>query len=300
MKCACGEKAIHDSFCKKHFICYFESKVFRTIKKFNLLNNKDRIACAVSGGKDSLTALHLIKKFVEQEKLDCQIEAVAIDEGIPDYRDETIEDARKFCGLYGIKMHVYSFEGSFGRGLSGLLANNNKQGSPCTTCGVLRRTLLNKYCIGKYDKMVTGHNLDDEIQTLIMNMLFGKTDLIARMGPKSGVSEIKGFVQRVKPLYFCTEKEVCIYALLKGFRNKFAECPNAKKSFRAFIRDELNNLENSAELKRNIIKTIIRILPNLKDEAKKDAIYTCIVCKGPSASRVCKSCVMIKKCTLTL
>jgi len=67
MKC-CNEKSIielpaGEKLCKQHFIKYFENKVFKTITKFNLLDKEENLGVAVSGGKDSLTLLHILKKL---------------------------------------------------------------------------------------------------------------------------------------------------------------------------------------------------------------------------------------------
>lgn len=305
------------SYCKNHFMKNFEEKVFQSIKANKLIKNNEKIVCATSGGKDSLTVLYLAKKYIEENKFNSSIEAIVIDEGIPGYRDKTVQDVKNFCKKYKIKLKISSFKESYGLELVKILEkrsikkelnktikiheqNSEKQGSPCTTCGILRRDLLNKSCIGKYDKIITGHNMDDEVQTALMNMLFGKTDLLARMGPVTGISEVQGFVQRVKPLYLRSEKEVTIYALLKGFRNEFTECPNAKLSFRAFIRDELNSLENSREIKCNITKALLEILPELKKNSREKSelnqiLKKCISCGSPSALDECKSCIIVKE-----
>ena len=67
MNC-CNAKPIielnnNEKLCKKHFIEYFENKVFRTITKFDLIGKQENIGVAVSGGKDSLTLLHILNKL---------------------------------------------------------------------------------------------------------------------------------------------------------------------------------------------------------------------------------------------
>ncbi len=307
------------AYCPDHFIKFFEEKVFNTIRQNNLIKNKEQIICATSGGKDSLTVLYLSKKYIEENKINSSIEAIVIDEGIPGYRDKTVKDVKNFCRKYKIKLKIASFKEAYGKELAEILEKrkakgnkmtnqtdrgfSDKQGSPCTTCGILRRDLLNKSCIESYDKMITGHNLDDEVQTVLMNMFFGKTDLLARMGPITGISEVDGFVQRVKPLHMCSEKEVTIYALLKGFRNDFSECPNAKLSFRAFIRDELNCLDNSREIKQNIAKSMLGILSDLKEDSRSKSkiqriLKKCVSCGSPSALEECKSCVIVREMSI--
>ena len=88
MQCGkCDLKAVmelqHGALCKSHFISYFEDKVFRTINRYQLIQRKDRICVATSGGKDSLTVLYLTKKYCEKYQIPTNnLFALVIDEGI--------------------------------------------------------------------------------------------------------------------------------------------------------------------------------------------------------------------------
>jgi len=215
----CDENAVflEPTLCKEHFISYFEKKVKKTIKDFKLVKKTDRIIVACSGGKDSTTILYLLKK------IHGTVEALAIDEGIKGYRNKTLVDLKRFCEENKIKLTIYSFKESFGKTLDLML---KKEKNPCTICGTFRRYLLNKHARG-YDKIATGHNLDDESQAIIMNLTKANTELLLRSVPIT--EKKKGFVQRIKPLYFCSEKEVAAYALLKKFSIHFTECPYVNK-----------------------------------------------------------------------
>ena len=100
MNC-CNEKPIielpaGEKLCKKHFIKYFENKVFRTITKFNLIGKKENLGIAISGGKDSLTVLSILNKLSKQNPK-IKLTAIMIDEGIKGYRDATLKTAKDFC-----------------------------------------------------------------------------------------------------------------------------------------------------------------------------------------------------------
>ena len=97
--------------CKNHFIKYWERKVRKTIKKFNLFNKNDRLAVCVSGGKDSLALLSFLNKHSE---LYDSLIALAIDEGISNYRNLTLKELRSFCKFQGIKLKIVSFKEEFG------------------------------------------------------------------------------------------------------------------------------------------------------------------------------------------
>lgn len=281
----CGQKAAiatERAMCRKHFIRYFEEKVKKTIKRFGLVERNEKLAVAASGGKDSTAVLYILRK------LGYNVEALAINEGIHGYRDATLKDLEAFCEQHGIKLNTVSYKDYFGFTLDELL--QKKKIHPCMACGVLRRYLLNKASQG-YDKLVTGHNLDDEAQSIMMNMTKANVQLMARLGPKTGVMEDRRFTPRVKPLYLCSEKEVATYAFLQGFSIKFTECPNAAQSFRATIRDMLNGLEaKNPGTKLGIVHSFLKMAPLLKQMPVVKELNYCAECGEPSSKETCMAC----------
>lgn len=309
------------SLCKEHFTIYFENKVKKAIKDFKLLSKKDKIVVAASGGKDSTVLLYLLKK------LGYNPEALAIDEGIHGYRSKTLKNLKSFCKQNNITLNIVSYKKEFGEELDTMLYGLKI--ISCSLCGTLRRYLLNKYS-RKYDKIATGHNLDDESQSIVMNFLKNNLELNSRLGPKTGIDTIentetcsniklqtstklqakeKGFVQRVKPLYFCTEKEVMAYTLLKGIKVDFAECPHVSESFRAHVRDMLNDYELSHPgTKKSIIENFLNILPKLKkhysrnyfnsvknhEEKNSKTLRPCKICGEPSDNEICRACSFLR------
>ena len=289
MKCKkCAQKSLVSGFCKDHFIEYFEKTVKATITEFKLINKSDKVAVAVSGGKDSLVTLYVLNK------LGYNIEGIAIDEGISDYREHTLIDLKIFCESLNIKYKIYSFEYEFGKKLEIILKKVND--NPCHMCGVLRRFLLNKYS-KNYNVIATGHNLDDEAQAVMMNVLKSQVELSARLGPLTGLKYSKNFTKRVKPLYFLKDKEIKAYTILKNIKVKFSECPFSHTSFRSAVADELNILELKKEgSKLNLINNFLEILPSLKEKFSTDKeVNICQKCKEPSAGDVCRTCELIKK-----
>lgn len=290
MKCLkCSKTQVLSGFCKEHFILYFEAKVKKTILSFKLFSLKDKIVVAASGGKDSTSILFVL------HKLGYDVTALAIDEGIAGYRNSTLTDLKRFCKKHQIPLKIVSFEKEFGLTLDKMIKKLDSV-KPCTICGVMRRYLLNKHSSG-FDKIVTGHNLDDEAQSIFMNILHNKLEILARLGPITGLNKDKKFVERVKPLYLLTEREVAAYSFLRGFNIRFTECPYAVTSFRAFIRDKLNALEQkNIRLKEGIVSYYLGILKDLKAHYRinKDIMY-CDLCSEPSKQKICKTCQLISK-----
>ncbi len=277
MKCEkCNAKAVIEmpALCNKHFTSYFEGKAKKTIKEFGLLEKKDRVCVATSGGKDSLTLLYLLKKF------GYDAEALAVDEGILGYRDQTLEFLKDFCEKNKIPLRIFSYEEETGKRLDSTV----EPGKPaCSTCGTLRRHLLNKHSKG-YDKIATGHNLDDESQAVLMNLFKAQKKLFSRQGPKT--KKMRGFTQKIKPFYFLKEKEIMVYAYLKGLNVSFAECPFARLSYRSQVREALNEYESrNPGTKENIVRKYLSIRP-----ASHQDVRSCTGCGSPCSGDFCKAC----------
>jgi len=298
MNC-CNEKPIMnlpagEKLCKEHFIEYFENKVFKTIRQFDLIGKEENLGVAVSGGKDSLTLLHILNKLSKQNpKL--KITAIAINEGIEDYRDKSLITAKDFCDKKNIKLNIYSYEKEFGMPLDDMLKILDVK--PCTICGIFRRYLLNKKSKElKFTKLATGHNLDDECQSIMMNQFKNNIQASARLGPKAGVNNSEKFVQRIKPLYLCTEKEVTTYAYVNNILDNFIECPNIGKSYRAQIRDMLNDIEAKySGTKYAIINSFLQTLPDLKEKFKDKEVNYCVNCGEPASKDKCNACKYVEK-----
>ena len=294
-----------EKLCKNHFIEYFEGKVFKTIRQFDLIGRKEHLGVALSGGKDSLTLLHLLSKLSKQNPK-IKLTAIAINEGIHGYRAKTLAAAGKFCEKNKVPLHIYSYEEEFGMPLDSMLKTLDVK--PCTICGIFRRYLLNKKSreLG-FTKLATGHNLDDEAQSIVMNQFKNNIEASARLGPKAGIKDAgtasgtnsvgnKSFVPRIKPLYLCTEKEVTAYAFINNLLDSFNECPNVAESYRARVRDMLNNFENeNPGTKYAIINSFLQALPGLKERFKNGKANSCKECGEPASKDKCNACIFVEK-----
>ncbi|MBI2542123.1 TIGR00269 family protein [Candidatus Woesearchaeota archaeon] len=283
-----------EKLCKSHFTGYFENKVFKTISRFGLIGKEENIGVAVSGGKDSLTVLHILNGLSRQNPK-IKINAIAIDEGIAGYRNKTLETARSFCEKNSIGLHIFSYKEEFGLTLDEMLKILKVK--PCTICGIFRRYLLNKKSKElKLTKLATGHNLDDECQSVMMNQMKNNIEASSRLGPNAGLVNNDKFVQRIKPLYLCTEKEATTYAFINNLLDSFNECPNVSQSFRAQVRDMLNDLESkSPGIKYSTINSFLQVLPMLKERFKDGIVKACAKCSEPSANDICNACIYLEK-----
>ncbi|MBW2971024.1 TIGR00269 family protein [Candidatus Woesearchaeota archaeon] len=267
--------------CSSHYVKWFENGVKATIKQHKLIKKGESVAVACSGGKDSTALLFILKK------LGYKVEAVAVDEGIAGYREFTLKRLKKLCSKWDVRLKIYSFNKEYKLKIDEF----GREKHICTICGVLRRQLLNKAAQG-FDKIATGHNLDDEAQSILMNMCQANITALSRLGPITGVVEDAGFVPRVKPLYYCEEKQSAIYVMLQGFDVPRVECPYAVSSFRNAARAALNNYSQSnPKAKQQFVENFLKRVELLrKSDVSAEKIPRCKECGEPSSRALCHAC----------
>lgn len=291
-----------EKLCRTCFTKSIEEKVRATIAKYQMLKFDDRIAVAVSGGKDSLSLLHILAKM-ERKHPKASLVAVTVDEGIRGYRDEALKIAAENCKKLGIPQHIVSFKKLYGFTLDEVVKRIKKKRkselTPCAYCGVLRRKALNIAAKrAKADKLATAHTLDDETQTILLNIFHGDVLRIAREKPITDEAHPK-LVQKIKPFCEIPEKETALYAYVKKIKFQNTPCPYASEALRNDIRVMLNRMEEKhAGVKFTIFKSIERIRPALEEAVKSERLRECSKCGEPSAEKTCRTCQMLKQLKL--
>ena len=168
-----------ESLCSDCFSNSILRKAAKTISKYNMIKNNDLVCVGVSGGKDSLVLLDTLKKMSQSHNF--KIIAVTIDEGIPGYRDEALDIVKSFCDKIDVDFKMYSYKDLFDMTLAeSLELRENEKTSSCSICGTFRRRALDHAAkeIGA-NVIATGHNLDDTLQTFLINTLSGDTTTVS-------------------------------------------------------------------------------------------------------------------------
>lgn len=281
------------SFCSECFRHALEEKVRKTITHYQMLDYDDHVAVAVSGGKDSLTLLNVLVKL-EGRFPKSRLTAVCVDEGIEGYRDEALEHARSACNRLGVEQVVVSYRELFGV-TTDQIAGLNLGQTPCAYCGVFRRKAINEAAanIGA-TKIATAHNLDDEAQTVLLNMLHGDPMRIVRSGPV--LKDPRGkFVPRIKPLSDIPEKEIVLYAYLNGIEFQSIECPHGHEALRNDIRAFMNQLEQKHPgSKFTLQRSAERLRNSLNETTPLLELRQCKKCGDPTPHQLCEACVMLE------
>jgi uncharacterized protein (TIGR00269 family) len=285
--------------CKKCFSESIETKVRATITKYRMLKFDDKLAVAVSGGKDSLSLLHILAKL-QKHRPKTILTAVTIDEGIKGYRDEALDMAEKNCKTLKIPLHITSFKELFGLTLDELINKVQSKGqtelTPCAYCGVLRRRAINVAAreVGA-TKIATAHTLDDETQTALMNILRGDTTRLSKEKPITNQVHPL-FIRKIKPFCEIPENESALYAYIKKISFQDTPCPYASDALRNDIRAMLNNIEEKhTGTKFAISRTMEKLHPAIEQMVTKEDFKICRECGEPTSQELCKTCEMLQQ-----
>ncbi len=278
--------------CQKHFVEDVERKVKLTIRKQYHVKKGDIIAVALSGGKDSSVLLYLLHKIFK-ERRDVAIVAISIDEGIAPYRQETLKQAKALAEELGVRHIIRSFKDEYGTDLDDLVAQDRVYGA-CSYCGVLRKSLLNKIAgeIGA-SKLATGHNLDDEAQTIMMNHLGGDVERMIRLSPPRALD---GLILRAKPLRKVPEKEVALYAIVNSLPLSHGECPYSHEALRGEVRDMINSFEVAHPgTKYSLLRGFDKMVGILARDYPQVELTECRICGQACTTGLCQACNLLKR-----
>ena len=298
MKCdKCENQAVYtrkysgQKLCSHCFSNSIVKKTAKTISKYNMIKNNELVAVAVSGGKDSLALLKIIHKMASTHNF--SIIVITIDEGIPGYRNEALEIVEKFCDELNVKHKIYSYKDLFELTLDDSLElREDEKTSSCSICGTLRRRAIDFAAkdVGA-DVIATGHNLDDTLQTFVINMLSGDTNKIGWMDPDTS----KNSLRKIKPFSEIYESEIVFYAFTNDLPFQSEPCPHMNEGIRTEIREFLNSLETRhSGIKNNLYQSILRVSQIVKDTNYKQKMI-CKKCGNQCTGDVCSVCSMILK-----
>lgn len=268
------------------FNTYLEDKVKSTIESYKLLKPSEKIAVALSGGKDSVLTLHLLNKF--RKAFNFELVAISVDEGISGYRSEGIKIAEENAVDLGVEFIRRSFREEFGFKVDDIPSLYK---SACIPCGVFRRYLLNKtaYEVGA-SKIATGHNLDDEVQSYLMSFARADFRKFGKFGPKLDTIHPR-LIPRIKPLWNIPEEEIKTYVSWNNMKVQLGKCPYSHMSLRSKIRDFLNKMEaKKPGIKAAMLESFKK---TFKPHETFPKLYECEKCGETSSSKICKVCEMM-------
>ncbi len=305
MRCdRCPEDAVVDQpyrgahLCERHLADSvrerFRRELHRQLPKFS----GGTVAVAISGGKDSAVALALSAAYFARRPT-VRVVAVTVDEGIDGYRPATIVQAKKLADSLGLEHRLVAAGRELGV-TTDAMARAAPGTVPCSFCGVWRRRLLNTAAreVGA-DVLVLGFNLDDLAQTILMN--FARADLarMRRMAPHG--HRQPGLVPRIAPLATVPEREVYLYARLRGLPFDHGECPHASAAARNVYREVVWRLEEAFPGTRHaLLRSREQILAAMMGPEEPSAPGRCAECGEAATGPRCRSCEYLRTARSTL
>ena len=223
------------------------SRVRRAIDNYHMIDDGDRIAVGVSGGKDSLTllcALHALRRFYPKP---FSIVPIFLDTALPGLDPSPI---RALCAELGLELVEVP------TGIYTIVFELRKEKHPCSLCAMLRRGALHDAALAQgCRKVALGHHFDDAVETLLLN-LFNE----GRLGCFSPVSYLdrKG-ITLIRPLLYTEEKEIRAFVRHAGIATVAKACPADGHTDRERIKNLLAGLEREDRgLRRRIFGAMER------------------------------------------
>lgn len=294
MKCVvCRGRAVarlpakNAAFCRDHFLAHVERTVSETIRRRRMIGKGERVLVAVSGGKDSLSLADLLVRFGH----DVRLLHLHLGIGGPGgYADLSRGFVERFAEARGLPCRIVAFEEAEGWGIDEVVRRKAGR-APCSACGRMKRYWMNRAALEEGARVVaTGHNLDDEAATLLGNVLRWDVESLGRQGPL--LPETEGFARRVKPLCLLTEKEVALYAILRGIAYVRDECPHAAGARSLFLKEILNRLEERSPGTKSAFyqEFLRRAAPRFSTEADRPDLRPCDRCGAMTTSVICAAC----------
>ena len=226
------------------------SKFVRAIKDFDLIEDGDKIAVGVSGGKDSLLLCKLFQELAKDRTKNFEVKFISMNPGFGsmdiDQFEKNLEELEIPCEVFDANVWEVAFK-------------ENPE-NPCFLCAKMRRGVLYKKVeeLG-CNKLALGHHFDDVIETTLINMFYAGTT--KTMIPK--VSSTSGKLSVIRPMVYIKESEIINFTKRNGIKPMSCGCPvedEKTDSKRVEIKKLLEDLEaKNSNIKQSIFNSMKNI-----------------------------------------
>ena len=235
----------------KRYRKHLWSKFVKAIKEYELIQDGDKIAVAISGGKDSLLMAKLFQELHRHGNANFQLEFIAMDPGYhPDIKQLLVEN----CQYLNIPVHIFEsdiFE----------VANRIAGDYPCYMCARMRRgALYSKAQELGCNKLALGHHFNDVIETTMLNLLYSGN--FKTMMPKLKSDNFEG-MELIRPMYLIEEEYIIKFINYAGIMPLNCACMVAAKKIgnkRYEIKELISKLKETFE---NVDISIFRAAENV-------------------------------------
>lgn len=229
----------------------------KAILDFGMISPGDRVAVAVSGGKDSLTLFHLMRGPFVHASSDIRVDFIHVDTGFPGARPDALAEWAAERGEKLVVVSTTIYKDAIG-----------KKKRPCFLCSRMRRkALLTAASELGCNKIALGHHRDDAVETFLMNTAFNRE--ISTLTPVQPLFD--GAFHIIRPLYYVRDRVTRRFAARQGFPNLEAPCPMHDESKRMFIRKLIAEMERERpKVTDSLFASLFRVKPDYLPPAPPD------------------------------
>lgn len=223
----------------------------KTILQYNMIEDGDRVAVGLSGGKDSSTLLYLLTLLQKQLPFRFEIVPISLTLG---FDGMDLSPMQKFVNDLGHELHIKETN------ISQVVFDIRQEKNPCSLCANLRRGILYDYAkaLG-CNKVAYGHHLDDGIETFFMNLLFGGK--LGVFQPVSYMSRLD--ISLIRPMIAIEENSIIQFVKAKEIPIIHNPCPADKHTKREEMKELINHLSVKYP---NIRQNFFNAVTNVKEE----------------------------------
>ncbi|MCT4620777.1 MAG: tRNA 2-thiocytidine biosynthesis TtcA family protein [Marinisporobacter sp.] len=217
----------------------------KAVIEYNLINENDRIAVGLSGGKDSMTLLYALKLFQKFSPVKYDLEAITISMG---FENADFTPLKEFCKQLEVP---YTIEETH---IGKIVFDLRKEKNPCSLCSNMRRgALYNLMDEKNLNLLALGHNQEDTIETLFMNILYNGR--IKTFLPKSKLVDRN--ITIIRPLIYVSEHQILAATERNPIPVIKSPCPVDKKTTREDTKNLMNHIyQNVPQAKKRILTSI--------------------------------------------
>ena len=207
------------------------SFVRRAVDDYNMIEEGDKIAVGISGGKDSLTLLEVLSELRRFYPKSFEIVAITVDMGFP---EADFSEIREFCQRLKVEYRVVKTD------IAKIIFDVRKEKNPCSLCAKMRRGSLHAEAVDAgCNKVALGHHYDDAIETFMMNLFFE-----GRLGCFSPVSYLSNRqITLIRPMLYATEADVSYFVRKRTLPIMVSPCPEDHATERENMKQLLASLE---------------------------------------------------------
>lgn len=219
----------------------------RAIDDYNMINEGDKIAVGVSGGKDSMILLNALWELKRFYPKNFELTGITIDMGFPDFNPDEVYS---FCKEKGIPYEVVKTQ------IKEIIFDIRKESNPCSLCSKMRKGALNEAAKDMgYKKVALGHHYDDVIETFFLCLLYE-----GRIGCFSPVTYLdRTDIYQIRPLIYAHEYDIKNAALRNNIPIIKNPCPADGKTKRQDIKDFIKNTSKDyPDVKERVFGSLVR------------------------------------------